>query len=145
MRPGMTDRSEFSNRARVLLPAVGRLFRLAARRHVDGRRIGARDQRPDGADGGPGQNGEIKPDISAPGSAVRSSVPGNGYANYSGTSMAAPHVAGAVALAWSGAPALLGDVEGTRALLDGTAVDTQDLQCGGTAANTRPASTSGRM
>lgn len=84
---------------------------------------------------GAGQDGSIKPNISAPGSAVRSSVPGNGYASYSGTSMAAPHVAGAVALAWSGAPALAGDVDATRDLLDGSAIDTEDLQCGGTAEN----------
>jgi subtilisin family serine protease len=82
---------------------------------------------------GAGQDGAIKPDIAAPGSAIRSSVPGNGYALYSGTSMASPHVAGAVALVWSAAPSLVGDIEGTRALLDGTALDTEDLQCGGTA------------
>jgi len=39
-----------------------------------------------------------KPDISAPGENVRSSVPGGGYSNYSGTSMASPHVNGVVAL-----------------------------------------------
>ncbi|WP_238154378.1 S8 family serine peptidase [Ornithinimicrobium sufpigmenti] len=88
-----------------------------------------------GSSRGPGENGEIKPDISAPGTAVRSSVPGNAYASYNGTSMASPHVAGAVALAWSASPILLGDVEGTRNLLDGTAIDTADDQCGGTPEN----------
>ncbi len=36
----------------------------------------------------------IKPEVVAPGVNVRSSIPGNAYANFSGTSMASPHVTG---------------------------------------------------
>lgn len=86
---------------------------------------------------GAGENGAIKPNIAAPGVNVRSAVPepNNGYASYNGTSMAAPHVAGAIALLWSATPSFVGALSITRNLLDVSARDTEDLQCGGTAAN----------
>ncbi len=82
---------------------------------------------------GAGQDGELKPNISAPGVNVRSSLPGNTYGSFNGTSMAAPHLAGSIALLWSAAPGLVGDIDATRALLDGSATDSASTACGGTA------------
>jgi subtilisin family serine protease len=62
-----------------------------------------------------------KPDISAPGQGVRSSVPTNSYATFSGTSMASPHVSGCIALMLSVAPML--DYDQVYDILTTTAED----------------------
>ncbi len=69
---------------------------------------------------GPSPFGQIKPDVSAPGANVRSSYPGGVYRNFSGTSMAAPHVAGVAALMLSAMPSLT--FTSTRYILTSTAI-----------------------
>ncbi len=77
-------------------------------------------------------SGRLKPDVTAPGVGVRSSFPGGGYGFNSGTSMAGPHVAGTVALLWSAAPHLIGDVDGTERIIAEAARPRTTAQgCGG--------------
>ena len=72
----------------------------------------------------------MKPDISAPGVAVRSCYPGDRYVYMSGTSMAGPHVAGLVALMVSANPALAGNVDIIEEIIEGSASPMQSDQCG---------------
>ncbi|HWT15760.1 MAG TPA: S8 family serine peptidase [Patescibacteria group bacterium] len=73
----------------------------------------------------------LKPDVSAPGSSVCSSIPGTGYTTMTGTSMAGPHVAGLAALVMSADPSLRRDPLAVKRIIMNTALGMTSAQsCG---------------
>jgi len=64
-------------------------------------------------------------DLGAPGSSINSTLPGNTYGSYSGTSMATPHVSGAAALCKAMNPSL--SASEIRSALTSTALATASL------------------
>jgi subtilisin family serine protease len=78
------------------------------------------------------QSNRIKPDISAPGTGTRSSTNASdsSYANFSGTSMATPHIAGAIALLWNAIPSLRHQLLDSRDALNNSAVHISSTLCG---------------
>lgn len=89
-------------------------------------------------------SGRLKPDISAPGSFIFSSTINGGYRIASGTSMAAPHVAGVAALLISSQPQLAGQVDRLEELITQTAFPlTSAQECGGVSGSSIPNNTYG--
>jgi hypothetical protein len=80
-----------------------------------------------------GHDPYTKPNITAPATSICSTVPGDGWScGYSGTSMASPHSAGAVAQVWSVCPDYVGQMALTFEILQNNAdpPDPADPPCG---------------
>src|SRR5215472_13119508 len=73
-----------------------------------------------------------KPDITAPGTDTRSATNAcdSCYTTASGTSMATPHISGAMALLWCAIPSLRHQIQASRDALDNTAFFISSVQCG---------------
>jgi subtilisin family serine protease len=97
--------------------------------------------------------GAVSVDFGAPGSAIRSTTPGDTYSVFSGTSMAAPHVTGVVALLLASEPGLTPEEVRARILdgadpiaaLDGITVSGGRLNAANTLATPQPGSILGTV
>lgn len=90
-------------------------------------------------------SGRLKPDITAPGVAIVSTYRFSNTTMLSGTSMAAPHVAGAVALVWSAAPWLVGNIDLTEQVLIKSATPVESALCSGESTSPNAAYGYGRL
>ena len=72
---------------------------------------------------------DVKMGIAAPGVDILSTIPGNAYKEYSGTSMACPHVAGLVGMMRSVNPKL--DTKAAYKILHDTGKETKDTKMTG--------------
>lgn len=81
---------------------------------------------------GPTKEGKLKPNIVSPGVDIVSAnaFDSKGYVTMSGTSMAAPHLSGAIALLWNAFPKLQRRINETLAILYQSAKHQETKECG---------------
>jgi len=72
---------------------------------------------------GPTGDGRLKPDLVAPGEKIRATLPGGGWGDLDGTSMAAPHVSGAAAMLMARYSELVGQPRRIKDILTRNATD----------------------